>query len=337
MAFGIRVRHRDHWENSGWGLYLVDRKKDAEFLVWTSPYIVRAAKDFSKDIITVQTLLARHSLSGSKKLEDNDFVYGGWDMQDHLRDEDLVIDRSNRGVGWKIADRSYSYKKGRWRIVGTHAGVYTNLHLTPLGEPIWYVGPPMDPLRKGQGWYWVFAEVNGDISLDGESYDVQGMGIHERHIIHGARFDLVKETRDQGFTWFVGLGQGFTFLLSNFRGRGKEFYFLSKDRVFEAFDKEVTAVTSAQWVDPRSRFSAPCRWHLTVNAKKVYMDAHVSGYVRAYYPWTFMRNSNNVLYFFLSSLRGRYRLESEGWRTTEFSSKDRCYVHTNWSFHKRSS
>lgn len=332
MAFGKRVRGQDHWENSGWGLYLLDRKKETEFLVWTSPYIVRAGNEFFEDIITVQTLLAKRSLNELRVLKDNDFVYKGWDVPDHLSEEDLTIREGKSSITWSVDGRSYSFGDGSWKILGMHAGVGMDLVLTPFGDSIWYVGPPMDPLKKGEGWYWAFADVRGRISSGGEAFRVEGMGIHERHVIHGPRFDMVNETKGQGFTWFLGLGKKFRFLLSNFRGRGTEFYFLrgsSRFKTQRGIDMEITE----EWLDPRSKFSPPSRWHITVDTGEVYLNANVSSYLRAYYPWTFMKHSNNVLYFFLSSLFGYYRLKIDGWKKVEFSKQDRSYVHTNWAFH----
>jgi hypothetical protein len=145
---------------------------------------------------------------------------------------------------------------------------------------------------------------------------------------------LTHETRGRGFTWFAGLGDNFAFLLSDFRKRGLEFSFLTSNSQFNARDDEVRINVLEEWTDPRSRFRVPCKWHLSVFSRAIELDVDINGYLRGYYPWTFMKHSFSVLYFFLSNMKGYYLLK-DNWKRKLFSREDRCYVHTNWSFHQR--
>ncbi len=334
-AFGRSISGRDHWENNGWGLRLLDSKEEVEFLLWTSPYVLRAGTEFVRDITTIQTLLVKRSLRASAQPTDNDFIYSGWDPQDHLTLADLIVERIPKGIDWRIGGRTFTFRDGTWRIFGKSGGVDMDLNLTPFGRPIWYVGPPMDPLRQGEGWYWAFVDANGKLQVNGNQHKVTGSGIHERHIMHDARFDLVKETAGRGFIWFLGLGEKFRFLLSDFGGRGREFFLTTMGFTCSSPSKDVEIKDLEEWVDPRSKFSVPSSFRISVDSEEVRLDAEVRAYCRGYYPWNFMKHSNSVLYFFLCGLVGYYELKSAGWKKVNFAANERCYVHKNWSFHRR--
>lgn len=333
--FGIDKEGADHWENCGWGLYLLDESEGKEFLVWTSPYIVRAGEEFSRDILTVQTMLATGTRSdGKASLVDNDFVYSGWDVQDHLSSSEVKARVDGKTALWNFGHRTYLFDGSGWRVEGAHAGVELTLSLSPFGEAIWYLPPDRDPISTGEAWFWAFADARGSVKIGNSLYSVVGRGIHERHIIHGLRY-MTEETGGRGFSWFLGLGGDYRFIISDFRGRGLEAHFVTPSSYVKASGDDITIDKTEQWVDPRSRFAVPSRWRLVVEADELYLNASLSAYLRAYYPWTFMKRANTVLYFFLTSIDGYYRIGGRNGEKRRMGGGDRGYVHMNWAFHQR--
>lgn len=336
MPFGLSKKGVDHWENNGWGMYLVS-DDGVEFLIWTSPYIINSGKEFAINILTVQTMLAMYSggRGPANEVLDNPFIYKGWDLHDHLTVEDVRIIDEPTGVTWSFKQRLYSYKGNhRWKLSGCDAGVCFDLDMNIFKEPIWYLPADSDPLVNGEAWFWAFADINGWLSVNEKKYNVKGWGIHERHIVHGNEYQLPQETKGEGFYWMLGLGEGYRFILSSFAGRGLELYLLTKDHTLKAANNDISVEVLEKWTDTRSKFTVPTKWRVVSESSEVYLNAVFKSYLRAYYPWTFMKSGNTVLYFFLTYTEGHFVDKTKSLITRLESG--RGYVHMNWMFHRRS-
>jgi hypothetical protein len=84
------------------------------------------------------------------------------------------------------------------------------------------------------------------------------------------------------------------------------------------------------WTDPRSGFTVPRSWRVTVTTPVGTLSVDAGAYARAYYPWSPFANTWNILYWMPAMASGSF----DGTEKIEF--RDALYMgHSNRVFFER--
>jgi hypothetical protein len=299
---------QDLWENHGF-LVRGRSKEGDDIMLWTSPYIVhRGPHSYYVSAMNIlQTVLVktRYSAEEKKVMHDNNFVASGWSPSEYLPSGSIKVDRGDRRVLWKVREREYEDAPPHWSIRGMHAGVDLNLSFEAL-VPSFTVFPHDRFAQDGITWYEAYLRAKGKVSYAGKTTDVEGYACHERVII----------TRDHEPHLMVGRGLYWHHLFDDrvqawvmtapTVGYGLSYVVVDGETFKCEGPQDVRIDDVDTWVDPRSGFSVPCRWRISVKTPIGLLQLEAGAYARAYYPWAPFAKTMNILYWMPAEANGTF-------------------------------
>jgi hypothetical protein len=305
---GEITAEQDLWENHGF-LVRGESPEGVDVMLWTSPYIVHRGPHsyYSAEMDILQTVLVagRWSADERQRMHDNDFVAAGWCPAEYLPHGTIHADRNDERVLWTVLGREYEDAPPRWAIRGEHGGVDLDLGFEAF-VPSFTVHPHEGFATAGIAWYEAYLKASGTIAHAGERHQIQGHACHERVIV----------TRDHEPHLMLGKGLYWQHLFGDrvqawtMTAPSASFglaYVVVDGTTYRADGAEDVVIEDVDfWVDPRSWFRVPYRWHVTVRTSGGVLDLEAGAYARAYYPWTPFADTVNILYWMPADANGTF-------------------------------
>ncbi len=324
------------WDNHGW--CVVAEQGDEELLIWTSPYVLKNATNGpflvpAASVLQTTFLRVRYPADQKTSMHDNEFTSVGWDLADFLDGDALRIVEGRTQVTWEVLDRTYGFAPPNWFVRGAHAGLWCDLEFTPAAPAFWYSDPAADLRTEPELWVNQFARVRGEVRVAGRSYRIDGRGWHEHHTHLKPAFDPLTMNSGVGVNFHAGFGadvQVYAHKRSSGRGHGRA---VLGDRVLHFDDPTAIALEPVElWRDPRSWFSVPSRWRVTMRSPEGAVDLRVSAYARAYYLWPYYRDGHAHQYWYLARAEGTVQPAGEAARSV---GELKYVVNFNRAFYRR--
>ncbi|HEY4278595.1 MAG TPA: hypothetical protein VGM91_10265 [Conexibacter sp.] len=318
-AFDVTIDHQrchldeitpeqDLWENHGF-LLRADASDGTDVTLWTSPYIVKRGPHsyYASEMDILQTVLVATNYSAAEKrqMHDNDFVAVGWNVADYLPRGTVQADRNDERVLWKILGREYEDAPPHWEARGEHGGVDLDLAFDAF-VPSFPLFPHEGFAEEGMAWYEVYLRAGGTIAHAGRRLEVSGYACHERVIV--TRDHEPQKMRGHGLNWHHLFGDRVqSWIMTSPSAAEGLAYVVVDGETFKVQGAERVRIDDTDhWVDPRSWFRVPYRWHVTVETDGGALELDAGAYARAYYPWVPFRDTVNILYWMSAEASGTF-------------------------------
>jgi len=302
---------QDMWENHGF--VVRGRTADGEDLtLFVCLYVVKRGGDGEDSYYAIhgnvsQTMLihGKYSTAEKQQMHNNDFVASGWAPVEHLPFGSIETDESDERVLWKVGNRVYEDAPPRWAIRGEHAGVDLDIEMEAHVPAFWLY--PFDRVKEdGIGWYEAYLKARGTIRHDGRELKFEGYACHER--IRITREHVPERLKGQGLQWHHLFHDRVQCWMMASPSIGDAFAYLTVDgETFEVKDPaRVQFEELEHWIDPKSWFQHPYRWHVTVESEGGVLDLVAGAYERGYYVWPPFKATTNILTWMTADAMGTF-------------------------------
>jgi hypothetical protein len=223
------------------------------------------------------------------RMNDNVFSVNGFDPADYLDITELLVNKVQDAVVWKIRDVKFTCRPPYWDVHGSHAGLEFDLSIKGKGPTSFFAGD-FDNLLSGEKWasFDQLTTCTGHISIDGRRHEISnGYGCHEHFVsIFDDSLSVVDLFRENPTTWFVGGNNRVQFQCT---APNAQAHVLVDEKSINYIDSQITIDVLSEWIDPRNHVVLPCKWHVNMRSDDGIIDLTLSASSRANRMWA-LRN-----------------------------------------------
>lgn len=263
-------------------------------------------------------------------MQNNDFIGNRtWAKDDW---ETGSVERTDDAVIWKLGNRQHICRPPYWEVKGEHMGIEFDLLLTGIGDAPYHKGPYKDLEQNQVAGYEHPLCAEGTIKANGKTYTLRkekSFGCQERFI--QPAWDLAEVLQGETYYWNWWANENVRIFTYNYPSVGKSYSHVTVDGEVVSFEENghsnIKMEELEYWIDPKTRFRVPNKWHFNMQAATGTIDLEVSAANRTFY--SYLTKSGATIHYGMHSHSEGSMTLADG-RTIELKNM-RSYIEHGWT------